>query len=87
MFDVPGVVQQDQAAILRRTLFAGGGAGAGGEEGVCPIYSATVRAVGAVAGIGDWICHWKTSGAVLAWVDGAVARPVADVLGCEGKIG
>jgi len=34
--------------ILGRALFAGGGAWAGGEEGVCPIYG------GAMAGAGDW---------------------------------
>ena len=53
-----------------RTLFAGGGSGSSGEEGVCPIYGAAVRAM---AGVGGWLaaaggygCHGRISGAVLA---------------------
>ena len=56
-------------SILGRTLFAGGGAGAGGEK--------RVRAVGASASGGDWgfgvrgwagnrICHIDASNVVLA---------------------
>jgi hypothetical protein len=67
-------------------LFAGGGAGSGGVEGIGPILGG---AVGVVAGLGgwgrDWVCH-ECLGAVLAWARGGLARPVVDVVGWEGKI-
>jgi hypothetical protein len=71
--------------ILRRTLFASGGAGSGGEERICPICGG---AVGEIAGYGvrSRVCHKKASDVVVAWADGDFAGWVVDVVGREGKI-
>jgi hypothetical protein len=64
--------------VLRRALFAGGGARSGGTVGRWGF------------GIRDWrwnrVCHKKTSIAVVAWAESDLARRVMDVVGCAGKI-
>jgi hypothetical protein len=80
--------------IQGRTLFAGGGAGSGGEERVGAVGAiARFGSLGASAGglgVRDWggnqVCHRRTSDTVVAWADGVFARQVAKVVGWEGKI-
>ena len=61
------------------TLFAGGGAGAGGAIGCWWLVASGWWG-------GDWICH-RGLVAVLAWVGRDGARRVVDLIDREGKIG
>ena len=71
--------------VLGRGLFAGGGAGAGGESGVGAIYS------GAMAG--GLVCHKRPPMRLwcaprrIAWAGGVWVRGVADVVGWDGEMG
>jgi hypothetical protein len=60
--------------VLRRPLFAGGGAGSSGAIG------------GWGLGSRDWVCHMEASISVVAWAGGDLARWVVDVVGWERKI-